>query len=159
MNSLNNRVIDLESKISTTIPNENDIITRMKKKEEVKKRDNIDRMIATFKSYLFEHIKDVDIDEDQFIKVVILTIKYVRENNHNISRALKISPSIELENESCVYFIKMVYDQEKYFIFSNEMVSASVFELSNLIYTNDVNMPTIDEEPEEKKKKKKFFFM
>lgn len=157
MNSLNSRLNELESIIkspSTSTDDNNDLVVRMKKKEEDKKRQNIDNAEAVYKSYIFDNISDIEINEDNFIQLLILTIRYVKENNHNISRAFKISPSDEFEIEACCYFVKKIYNQEKYFLFSHEMLSASIFELTKLLYKEQ---PKQDEGTIKDKKKKKFF--
>lgn len=155
MNSLNSRLNELESILkSPSIDDNNELVTRMKKKEEEKKKQNIDNAEAVYRSYIFDNISDVEINEEKFIQLLILTIRYVKENNHNISRAFKISPSEEFEIEACCYFIKKIYDQEKYFLFSHEMLSASIFELTKLLYKEQSKQ---DEGTIKDKKKKKFF--
>lgn len=156
MNSINSRLNEIESILKTTpsIDDNNDLVARMKKKEEDKKKLNIDNAEAVYRSYVFDNMNDDQISEENFIQILILTIKYVKENNHNISRVFKISPSDEFENEACCYFIKKIYDQEKYFLFSHEMLSASVFELKKIIYKET---PLLNEGTIKEKKKKKFF--
>lgn len=152
MNSLNKRLDNIEELL--TVVSENDIVSKLKRIEEVKKKERIDAMNDAYKTYLNETlINSVNpvIGTSDFINVLICTIKYVKINNHNISRTLNFKPSQELEVEMSVHFIQSIYGDT----FDDEFIRRSILPIERLIYPISQHK----EEPHEvEEKKKKSFF-
>ena len=148
MNSLNKRLDTIEELLIS----ENDIVSKLKRLEQNKQKERIDAMNDAYKTYLNETlINSINpiIGTSDFINVLICTIKYVKLNNHNISRTLNFKPSQELEVEMCVHFIKSVYGDT----FDDEFIRRSVLPIERLLYPITIEEPIVQEE----KKKKGFF--
>jgi hypothetical protein len=152
MNSLNKRLDVIEEMINTTT--NNDIVSKLKRIEERTKRDNVERMNLTYIQYLNDTIGTLEYNKKDFISILLCTIKYVRINNHNISRTLGVKPSCELENECIVHFISSIYVD----MFDEEFIRSSSICLEKLLYpTNAEKTEIIPEELSEKKKSFKLF--
>jgi hypothetical protein len=129
MNSLNKRLDTIEELLTL----DNDIVSKLKRIEETKKKERIDAMNDAYKAYLNETlINSVNpvIGTSDFINVLICTIKYVKINNHNISRTLNFKPSQELEVEMAVHFIQSVYGDS----FDDEFIRSSILPIERLLY-------------------------
>ena len=152
MQTVNNRLCDLENVLSMS--QDCDIVTKMKKLEDQKKRDNIEKMNSTFNEYITENINDATTSD--YVNILIHTVKYCRQNNHSISRVLGIKPSLELELETCVHFVKQIYGDT----FSEDMIKGNSFSVSQILYPAlNVCTENIQEESkaiDDKKKFKKF---
>ncbi len=148
MNSLNKRLDTIEELLIS----ENDIVSKLKRLEQNKQKERIDAMNDAYKTYLNETlINSINpiIGTSDFINVLICTIKYVKLNNHNISRTLNFKPSQELEVEMSVHFIQSVYGDT----FDDEFIRRSVLPIERLLYPITIEEPIVQEE----KKKKGFF--
>ena len=151
MNSLNKRLDVIEEIINT--PTNNDIVSKLKRIEERTKRDNVERMNLTYIQYLNDTIGTLEYNKKDFISILICTIKYVRINNHNISRTLGVKPSSELEIECIVHFISSIYEN----MFDEEFIRSSCVCLEKLLYPTNAEKEIIHEELSEKKKSFKLF--
>jgi hypothetical protein len=140
MNSLNTRINNIENALSLHC-DDNDIISLLKKREEQKQRDNIDRMNSTFKEYIHENINE-NIGLDRFVDVMVKSVKYSRENNLSISRTLSIKPSEDLEQETSIHFVKSIYGNT----FDNDMLRGCVKSIMNILYPTIVEnrLPSVD---------------
>lgn len=149
MNSLNKRIDTIEELLSHS---ENDIVSKLKRIEEQKKKEKVETMNSTYQEYLHdtlinEHTKEIH--KKDFLSVLICTIKYVRLNNHSISRTLGVKPSLELETECTVHFIQSVYGDA----FEEDFIRSSSLVLERLLYPIQ---ETVDIEPKKEEQKKGF---
>ena len=149
MQTVNNRLSEIENTLSMS-QIDCDIVVKMKRLEDQKKRDNVDKMNSTFKEYITDNINDASTSD--YVNILIHTVKYCRQNNHSISRALGIKPSAELELEACVHFVKQIYGDT----FSDDMIKGNAFSITQIVYPI-VNLETETKETEDDKKKSKKF--
>ena len=150
MNSLNKRLDNIEELLSVV---DNDIVSKLKKLEEIKKKERVESMNHAYKEYLNDTLINTHnpvLGTSDFINVLICTIKYVRLNNHNISRTLGVKPSIELEVECVVHFIQSVYGDT----FDEEFIRSSSLSIERLLYPKSI----LEEEEEKPVEKKKTWF-
>jgi len=90
-----------------------------------------------------------DIQKKDFLTVLICTIKYVRLNNHSISRTLGVKPSLELETECTVHFIQSVYGDT----FEEDFIRSSSLVIERLLYPIQ---ESVEPEPKKEEQKKGF---
>lgn len=147
MNSLNKRLDNIEEILAVS---DNDIISKLKRLEENQKKQRVESMNASFKEYLNETLVNSHnpvLGTSDYMDVLICTIKYVKLNNHNISRTLNVKPSSELEAECVLHFIQSIYGDT----FDEEFIRKCVLPIERLLYPIQLHKETIDE-PKEKKK-------
>lgn len=147
MNSLNKRLDNIEELLAVS---DNDIISKLKRLEENKKKERVESMNSSFKEYLNETLINSHnpvLGTSDYMDVLICTIKYVKLNNHSISRTLNVKSSPELEAECVVHFIQSIYGDT----FDDEFIRKCVLPIERLLYPIQLHSKTI-EEPKEKKK-------
>ena len=155
LHSLNQRINRLESisippSISETSEDQLSLlVNKMKNKEqEIKK--------STMKSILEHYTDDIKqtviLSNDNIVKIIIFTIRYVEQNHIKLSGYLAVKSCSEFKHELCLSLVRHVYKSE-----SNEMLDLSVNVLCNEIYPHLKNIEAIKEDTTETIKKKSFW--
>ena len=105
MNSLDKRLSKLEECIESPL-NEMDLITKLRKKQNVKKETLLSELRAKYIEYLDSQtlIDNVDVN---LIEVLWYTMKYVTRNKLNIGRLLEIKVNDETFDDVVLYLINI----------------------------------------------------
>lgn len=146
MNSINNRLTDLENKLDSN----NDIISRIKKVESETKNHQIVDMMNTYVSYIMDVMDDNYNEPDYIVKLMCNTIKYVRENQTSICKVIGMKQSQDLEELTILSFVQDIVPD----IYTEDMLKISIKQLIYLMYLPR-DIPQIPVEPSEEKTKKK----
>jgi hypothetical protein len=107
MNSLNERISKLESKVkNSNAPESDDLLTKLRKKQDSRKNFLLEQLYSKYYEYL-ESLSLKDNNELKFIEILFYTIKYVRKNELNIGRTIELSLNSEMTNEIIINFVKL----------------------------------------------------
>lgn len=143
MNSLNERLSKLELKIVA----EEDLLTKLRKKQD--NRKNL--LLSQLYSKYFEYLESLSLKEDienKFVEILYYTIKYVRKNELAIGRTIELSLNQEMISEIIINFINLNFD------YPDEFLNESINFVSKVkVNEVEIQQEQIVEEP----KKKKFF--
>jgi hypothetical protein len=145
MNSLNERLSKLEAKIDT----EEDLLTKLRKKQDSRKNILLDQLYSKYYEYL-ESLSLKEDNETKFIEILYYTIKYVRKNELNIGRTIELSLNPEMINEIIINFIRLNFDN-----YPEDFIVESIGFVSK-VKLNEIEIKA--EEPENEVPKKKGFF-
>ena len=155
LNSLNERLQRLESlRIPESIVEDTDdqlskLVSKIKNKEQENKKMTMRSILEHFTDDIKETVL---ISNDNIVKIIIFSIRYVEHNHLKLCGYLNIKSSSEVKHELCKSLVHHVCK-----IDSNEMFDLSIFTLCNEIYPSVKKMDEILPEPTEGKKKKSFF--
>lgn len=151
MQSLKERIEQLEDELITH--QSNDLLSKLKHIEHVKKNKQVEDMNNTYKLYISEFcdIGNSDDINNNFVQILIHTIKYVNQNADNISKVVGIKKSEELFEIICSSFVIDLNCS-----FSQEMIINSIKTIKPMIkfYEESLIEPereTIVEQPIKKK--------
>ena len=103
MQSLNNRLERIES----VLQDDDDLITRIRKKEQEKKNNTLKTLIQGYRNYIIQSLPDLEEADydDNIVQIISLTIKYYAENETNISKLLGVKSNNEVRGEVSVTLI------------------------------------------------------
>lgn len=144
MNSLNDRLAKLEQQVIL----EDDLLTKLRKKQDNKKNMLLSQLYTKYNEYL-ESLSIKENIEHKFIEVLYYTIKYVRKNELAIGRTIELSLNQEMVNEIIINFITLNFN------YTDDFLNESIVFVSKL-KLNEVEIKQ-EEYVEETPKKKKFF--
>lgn len=102
MNSLNKRLERLESNLDS----ENDLITKLKKKQADKKQSLMAELTTKYLEYLDKQSIASEVDTN-IIEVLWYTIKYVESNKINIGRLLEVKINEENAEDIICHLISI----------------------------------------------------
>ena len=151
LNSLNERISRLETE--KDIPEEDDqlskLVSKIKHKEQENKKKTMTSILEHFENDLKETVL---ICNDNIIKIIIFSIRYVEQNHLKLCSYLSVKSSSDVKHELCKSFILHVCRD-----YTEDMLDLSVNTLCCEIYPSMKKMDEIKAEPIESKKKKSFF--
>ena len=154
LSSLNERLQKLESlKIDNTPDENNDQLTlfinKIKNKEQENKKKTMSSILEHFSNDINE---SVVICNDNIVKIIIFSIRYIESNHLKLCSYLNIKSSSEVKNELCKSFIQHVCSVDNI-----NMLDLSISTLCTEIYPNIKKLDEILPETETIKKKKSIF--
>lgn len=121
----------------------NKLITELKHKETVNKKNKFNDMLIHFDENINELVSTIDTDYQ--IEIIINVIKYVESNSQNISKNIGVNMCSEYKRELCISLFKHTLPSS---VFTNEYLTNTINSIHKLLYYK----PNLNEEEIELKK-------